>query len=73
MEDIEVYDYVQVHTLEDGDQIAITNDEGGTDYLENITVVSDPEAVLIKGYSHLTGDNAVYVRPFDEEVGLWSV
>jgi hypothetical protein len=72
MDDIEVYDYVEASTLEDGDQVAIENEEGGIDYLENIQVIKDG-AVMIKGWSWLTGDNATYIVDYDVEVGLWKI
>jgi len=73
MDDIEVYDYVLANTLEDGDQVALTNDEGGTDYLENVKVTIESDAVSIRGFSEITGDEEYYIVTWDTEVGLWTV
>lgn len=71
-DDIEVYAYVPANTLEDGDKVTIPNEEGGIDYLDDIKVIKD-DAVMVKGYSHVTGDNSTYILDWDKEVGLWLV
>lgn len=73
MDDIEVYDYVPANTLEDGDKVSLKNEEGGIDYLEDVRVIKDDPAVMVKGYSHVTGDNSTYILDWDAEVGLWMV
>jgi len=65
---MEIYDYVSVDTIEAGDQIVFQND-----FIEVSTVVDSGEAIMVKGYSHVTGDNACYILTADTEVGLWAV
>lgn len=72
-ENIEVYDFVTVDTLEDGDNVQYINSDGGEDYLENITTYQENEAVVVKGYSIITGDRETYIFSDDVEVGLWQV
>lgn len=72
-ESVEVYDYVSADTLVEGDQIAFINDEGGIDYLENISLINSHDSVMVKGYSIVTGDIANYILNADQEVGLWAV
>jgi hypothetical protein len=69
---MDVYDYVPLHTVEDGDQIIIENDEGGQDPVEVTRIFDEAGSVWVKGYSHLTGDNVNYCLPADTEVGLWT-
>lgn len=73
MDDIEVYDSVPAHTLDDGDRIVVINPEGAEDYLEDIRVIQDTDAVMVKGYSHVTGDNEVYILDWEKEIDLWRV
>jgi len=73
MDDINIHDSVPANTLEDGDRVVITNGEGVEDYLENVKVIKDTEAVMVKGYSYVTGDNEAYILDWDAMVGLWMV
>lgn len=67
---MEIYDYVAAHTLGDepNEQIVYQND-----YIEVSSVVKSGEAVLVKGYSHVSGDSVTYIIEQDMEVGLWMV
>lgn len=62
-----IYDYVPAHTVETGDQIAYTND-----LIEVKDIVDSGEAIIIKGFSHVTGDSVTYILSCDTEVGLWT-
>lgn len=62
-----VYDYVPADTVEEGDQILFENDP-----LEVSSVIDSGDAILVKGYSHLTGDSVTYIITPDTEVGLWT-
>ncbi len=70
---MEIYDYTTLDCVEEGDQIAYTNDEGADDLIEVTKVIDSGESILIKGYSHTTGDNETYILSPDTKVGLWSV
>lgn len=67
-DDVNVYDYVPLHTIEEGDQVVINSD-----LIEVRVKIDSGEAVLVKGYSHISGDTAMYTLPFDTVVGLWTV
>jgi hypothetical protein len=69
---MDVYDYVPLSTIDEGDQIVITNEEGGEDPVEVTKKIDSGDSIWIKGYSHLTGDSVNYCRPADQEVGLWT-
>lgn len=62
-----IYDHVPASTLEAGDQVLHNND-----YIELHDVIDSGEAIMIQGYSHISGDTAVYIVPPDTEVGLWT-
>lgn len=62
-----VYDYVTADTVEENDQILYENDP-----VEVESVVDSGEVILIKGYSHMSGDKVTYILPADSEVGLWT-
>lgn len=66
-----IYDTIMVNSVEVGDQILIDGDpievtEVGED-------VNDADGVIIKGFSHDSGDTATYEMPWDYEVSLWAV
>jgi hypothetical protein len=63
-----VYDYVTADTLESGDQILFQNDP-----MEVSDIVDSGDSIMVKGYSHLTGDSVTYILTPDAEVGLWTV
>lgn len=68
-----IYDTVEAHTIEVGDQIIIKGDP-----IEVTSIEEDPEAplegLIIKGYSHDTGDIATYDDVwFGDYVDLWAV
>lgn len=63
-----IYDYVAAHTVEEGDQIAYTND-----LIEVTSKVDSTDSIMLKGFSHVTGDSVTYIISADTEVGLWTV
>jgi hypothetical protein len=65
---MDIYDNVTADTLEVGDQIFHEND-----YVEVNHVVKDNGAVLVRGYSHVSGDTVTYIIGYDVEVGLWAI
>lgn len=65
---VTVYDYVDVSTIEDGDCITYQND-----ILENVSVLTERDAVMVRGFSYITGDMATYFIKDGVEVGLWTV
>lgn len=65
---MDVYDFVSADTIESGDQILYQNDP-----VEVSSVIDSGEAIVVKGYSHLTGDSVTYILNSDTEVGLWTV
>lgn len=75
VDDVEVYAYVLAETLGDepNEQVAIPNEEGGIDYLDNLVVLKEGDTVMVRGDSYITGDRVTYLLPWDREVGLWMV
>ena len=73
--DYRIYDSVQADTLGDepAEQVSLTNDEGGTDYLILTKVVKENDTVAIHGDSLVTGDRAFYLLTWDRMVDLWAV
>ena len=71
---IDVYDIVPLSTVTDGsdgnppDQIRIN----GVDPIEVSKIIDSGNAIMVRGYSHLTGDDAVYILPPDTMVELWT-
>lgn len=65
---VTIHDYVPASTVEPGDQVAYEND-----ILEVKEVVDSGESILIRGYSHVSGDTVTYIIGADVEVGLWLV
>lgn len=68
-ETLKVYDHVDADTVTAGDQILVND----VDYVEVNYVVNETDTVMVRGYSHVTGDSVTYFLPFDQEVGLWMV
>ena len=75
MDEYRIYDTVLAETLGDEphEQVALTNEEGGTDYLILFKVLKENDAVSITGESQVTGDMAWYILPWDAKVDLWMV
>jgi len=78
VDDVHVYSYVAAEDLDpinivEDNYVMVTNEDGGEDYLENVSVLKENDTVLIKGDSIITGDRAAYLLPWDKEVGLWTV
>jgi hypothetical protein len=67
---MDIYDYVEADTLGDipNEQIVHEND-----YIELTDVIKSSDSVMVKGYSHVSGDSVVYILGYDTEVGLWAV
>ena len=72
MDDIQIHDTIQAHTVEDGEQIVVTTDDG-RDHLENVVVDDCGEVIVISGYSHDTGDIARYPLDPSDFVDVWSL
>lgn len=64
---VQVYDYVSADTLENGDHITYNND-----VLEQVTVMDEGDVIMVRGYSHISGETATYFIPANMEVGLWT-
>jgi acyl-CoA hydrolase len=64
-----VYDTIAAYQVEAGDQILVN----GVDPVEVKTMVESGEAIMVKGYSHSTGDTVVYLLDPDTEVSLWAL
>lgn len=64
---MEIIDYVAASTVEEGDQILFENDP-----VEVQSVIDSTSAIMVKGYSHMSGDNVVYILDPDAEVGIWT-
>lgn len=63
-----VYDTITADQIEVSDQVLVND----IDPIEVATVVDSGDSIMVKGFSHLTGDNAVYILTADTEVSLWS-
>jgi hypothetical protein len=72
---VQVYDFITADQIEGpnesngfkGDQILVNN----IDPVEVASVIDSGEAIMVKGYSHATGDSVEYIFSSDTEVGLW--
>lgn len=75
MDEYRIYDTVLADTLGDepAEQVSLTNEEGGIDYLILSKVVKENDAVAIHGESLVTGDTAFYILAWDRKVDLWAV
>jgi len=69
-EDIEILYHTPASTLEATDQVVIEDD-----YIEVKEVIEtdDIDEVVIKGYSHISGDSVTYSLFADDLYGIWSV
>ncbi len=67
-DEVNVYDYVAAHTVEENDLIAYE-----TDLIEVTSKVDSGDSIMIFGFSHVSGDNVTYIIAADKEVGLWTV
>lgn len=65
---MDIYDTITADSIEVGDQVLIENDP-----IEVSRVIDSGDAIMVKGYSHLTGDEANYILTPDATVGLWAV
>lgn len=75
MDEYRIYDTVLAETLGDepNEQVSLTNEEGGIDYLILTKVVKDGDSIAIHGESLVTGDKEFYILPWDRKVDLWMV
>ena len=64
-----LYD-VPAHSIEVGDQVIIDNDP-----IEVKAILDSPDIdeVIVKGYSHLSGDTEQYSLYADDVFGVWSL
>jgi len=63
-----VYDTITADQIEVADQVLVNN----IDPVEVTKVVDSGDSIMVKGYSHLTGDDVSYILTADTEVALWS-
>lgn len=71
MDDIQILDTIQADQIEDGDQIAVYGD-----HLEDVTIsdhATDPDLIVVMGYSHDEGDRVAYDVRYSDSVDVWSV
>lgn len=73
MDEYRIYDTVLADTLGDepAEQVSLTNEEGGVDYLILSKVLKEGDTVAIHGESLVTGDSAFYLLKWDRKVDLW--
>lgn len=65
-----IIDTVSADTIEIGDQIVVDGD------LIEVTAVldsSDPDEVIVRGFSHESGDSETYSLFADDYFDLWAV
>lgn len=62
-----VTDVITADQIELGDQIIVHNDP-----IEVYTKI-DEDAILVKGWSHMSGDNVTYILEPDETVEVWGI
>jgi hypothetical protein len=62
-----VYDFTSAAFIEVGDQIQID-----FDYIEVRDIVDSIDSIMVKGWSHESGDSVTYILEADREVGLWT-
>ena len=68
--DAEIIDTVPAYSIEVGDQIIVDGD-----YIEvkSITETDDLDEIIVKGYSHITGDTEAYELYADDTFDVWSI
>lgn len=64
---VTVYDVIQAHQIEEGDQILYSNDP-----VEVSETIDETDTIMVRGYSHLTGETVTYFLRPDVEVELWT-
>lgn len=64
---VTVYDVIQAHQIEEGDQILYSNDP-----VEVSEKMDETDTIMVRGYSHLTGETVTYFLRPDVEVELWT-
>lgn len=62
-----IYDTITADQIEEGDLIVVSND-----YIEVSFKLDETDIIMVKGFSHLTGDNASYLLNPDTIIDLWS-
>ena len=65
-----VYDSISADTIEVGDQIIIDNEPIE---VRSISETEDPDEIVIRGYSHDTGDVEQFSLYADDYYDLWSI
>lgn len=65
---LNIYDTVSADTVMAGDLIVLD-----LDYIEVVSVVDETDAVVITGYSHVSGDNVTNIVPADRMLDLWNM
>ena len=69
--DISVYDSIQADQIEVGDQIIVDGDPIEVTYVSESEI--DDTEIIVRGFSHESGDAANYSLPFDYDVDLWTI
>lgn len=64
-----ITDTIQADQIEDGDQIVIDGDPIEVTSVEESE--DDMDEIVVKGFSHDTGDSVQYPLPFDYYVDMW--
>lgn len=70
-EDVKVVDTVFADAIEPGDQIVVEGDHIEVKVVD--TDREDPDEVLVKGYSHDSGDAVEYPLYADDTFDVWSI
>lgn len=68
--DINIIDNISADTIEVGDQIII---EGDLIEVTGVSETDDIDEVVIRGFSHVTGDSEVYSLFADDYYDVWSI
>lgn len=69
-EDITVIDTIPAYSIEDGDQIVVDGDHME---VRSVRDGEDIDEVIVKGYSHLSGDTVEYSLMFTDMVDVWAL
>ena len=70
--DVNIIDTISADTIEVGDQILVDGDPIEVRAILN-EYGQDPDEVIVRGYSHESGDNATYSLYADDYFDVWAV
>lgn len=68
--DVNIIDNISADTIEVGDQIIV---DGDHIEVREVRDSSDIDEVIVRGYSHLTGDTETYSLYADDYFDVWSL